>query len=187
MSAASSAPPPEGDAAAGEAKGRAYGIGTIMESAKSASPSSLWLSAKYIHTAPCFKPSFLWAAGTGVALAAHRMKEGGSPMQAMKTGVAGGSVIFMAQWYLCRRDEHDRKVAYKAWMAKQAAIQSGELDPADAAAAVGYGGLDGSGGAGDSDFELMPEAERVRPPPAAPVSGGARGGAASGGSGAGMR
>lgn len=181
MSAAASAPPDD----AGEAKGRAYGFGTIMESAKSASPSSLWLSAKYIHTAPCFKPSFLWAAGTGVALAAHRMKEGGSPMQAMKTGVAGGSVIFMAQWYLCRRDEHDRKVAYKAWMAKQAAIQSGELDPADAAAAVGYGGLgEGATGAGSKDdFELMPEAERVRPPPPAPSAAGGSGGSGRAGSG----
>lgn len=102
----------------------AYTFSNIFSQAKNVSVSDLSSSRDSILQSPCFKKSFLWAAGIAALLAVHRLRQGGTNLRAANDAVLGYLGTFGAQWYLCRRDEHDKKLALRAFYQNQAAMRS---------------------------------------------------------------
>lgn len=87
--------------------------------------ADLKASAATISANPCFRRSFLWAAAVGVMMGAHRLKQGGSAAAATGALTLGTLGTFGTQWYLCRQQEYDRKLAMRAYHAQAAAVQAG--------------------------------------------------------------
>lgn len=115
----------------------------IASALPSASFDSLRASAGGITQTPCFRTSFLWAAAAGGLLAAHRLKDGGALRSCVHYLVAGFGATFGTQWYLCRREEHDKRVALRAFYALQRDLQHGA-----GAAVAAQGGVEGAGRGG---------------------------------------
>jgi hypothetical protein len=107
------------------ARSRGYSMANIFATLPKTSVDDLSLSAHSVTSTPCFRRAFLWSSGVGVLLAAHRAKQGGSAMAATGAGVLSGLFTFGTQWYLCRQEEYDRKIATKAYYSRQQAVQAG--------------------------------------------------------------
>ena len=68
---------------------------------------------------PCAQRSFLWGSLVAVLLGLHRYKQGGAPLHAVRTGLLGFSFTFLSQFYMCRQNEFDSKVAMREFMSRQ--------------------------------------------------------------------
>lgn len=107
------------------AEKQGYNLQNILSQSKNTSLNDLTNSAQHVFTTPCFRTSFLWASGIGILLALHRYRQPlGTVLKATNTGVLGFFSTFGIQWYLCRRDEHDRKLALRAFYQNQQRIRA---------------------------------------------------------------
>jgi hypothetical protein len=102
-----------------------YSLNNILASRQNASASDLSSAAKNVVGSPCFKQSFLWAGAVALLFAGHRWKQGGTLLRSTNDGVLAWMGTFASQWYLCRRDEHDRRLALRAFYASQQRLQAG--------------------------------------------------------------
>ncbi len=141
-----------------------------------ASAASVWRN-------PCFRHAFLWGVGVGGLLGLHRLKQRGGGGRAGRDAGLGGGGTLAAQWYLCRKDDVDRRVALRAFYARQAAAAAAEEG------AGGAGGAGSGGAARDEDWRGTIERMTAYELPVV-VEGGAAaarhgGGAGSGGGGGG--
>ena len=133
MSHKPSQEPPD---ASNEARG--YSLRNILATLPAATPSALVSSLSSLPTEACFSKAFYWGIGVGTLLGVHRLKQGGSIRQATNAVFIGSFATFGTQWYLCRQQEYDRKLALRAFYAQQQQIQAGfgtnvVRDPADPA------------------------------------------------------
>lgn len=114
-----------------------YSLSNIMASRQTASAADLASSAKNVTSSPCFRQSMLWAGAVGLMFAGHRWKQGGSWRRVANDAALAWMGTFGTQWFLCRRDEHDRRLALRAYYAEQQRLQSGQdlrpLEPSGAA------------------------------------------------------
>jgi hypothetical protein len=114
-------PPPtaqdEADAAA-----HAYTVRNVLSSAKDASASDLSTSAASVLSSPCFSRAGVWAAAVGGIAAAHRARRGGPGAGPVHYAVVGFLGTFVLQWYLCRREQHDQRLALRQFYAARAAL-----------------------------------------------------------------
>lgn len=109
-----------------------YSVGNILGAAKKddgLSVDTFRRSADSVYQSKCFRTSFLWAAGLGFLFAAHRFKQGGTIKRITGDGVLATILTFGSQWYLCRADEVDRRVALKAFYMQQSRKTSGANAP----------------------------------------------------------
>ena len=104
---------------------QSYSLSNILAHRQSTSFSDLTNSANHIITTPCFRTSFLWASGISILLALHRYRQPMSTLlRVTNVGILGFFSTFGIQWYLCRRDEHDRKLALRAFYQNQQRIRA---------------------------------------------------------------
>jgi len=123
-------------------------MAAIASAARQADWTDVVSSAGGITANPCFAKSFLWGAGVGTLLGGHRLKQGGSPLAASGAAALGAMATLGSQWYLCRQQEYDRKLAMRAYAAQAAAIQAGmgtSGGGSDRAADYAYEGATGTG------------------------------------------
>ena len=78
-----------------------------------------------IPASPCFRPSIQWGIVVGGLLGAHKLRIGGGRASAAHDLIVGAAVTVGAQWYFCRREEHDKRLALRAYYETQSALQSG--------------------------------------------------------------
>lgn len=112
-----------------------YSMANILDAAKKddgLSLQTLKSSADSVFSSKCFRTAFLWAAALGGLFAAHRFKQGGTALRATNDGVLAAMGTFGAQWYLCRADEVDKRVALKVFYMQQARKTSGANAPSSA-------------------------------------------------------
>lgn len=72
-----------------------------------------------LHDA-CTRKGFLWGSFVGTLLGAHRFKQGGHGRAITRSIMFGFSITFLSQFYMCRLQLFDSKVAMKEYMARQA-------------------------------------------------------------------
>ncbi len=130
MSSLPPAPPPAPPAAPLPAAppppaGSAYNVSALLASAPRASAGGLLPALSAAGESPCFRPAAAWAAVVGGLLGAHRLRVGGGARRAASDALLGWSATAGTQYFFCRRDEHDRRLALRAYYATQAALQAG--------------------------------------------------------------
>lgn len=119
MESSSSASPSEQGSDGPRQAGNAYVAGVVH------SASTLtWDAAKdsffnNMHDS-CARKGFLWGSLVGTLMGAHRFKQGGHPRAITRSIIFGFSVTFLSQFYMCRQQEFDTKVALREYMARQA-------------------------------------------------------------------
>jgi hypothetical protein len=138
-------PPASGDAPQG------YTLRAILSQAGSLSVGDAASAPSSIVSSPCFRSAFLWSSGVAALLALHRVKAGGSRLRALNDAALGWMATFGTQWYLCRRDEHDRKLAIHAFYRNQARARAGMRPLEDGGPGGGPGGAGGPGTPGRAD------------------------------------
>ena len=136
---ASSTPPTELPA---PPRGSSYNLANIFSSATTASLSSFSRAASSIPSSPCFRPSLQWGLVVGGVFGAHRLRVGAGAARAVGDAALVFGATVASQWFFCRREEHDRRLALRADYDTQAALQAG------GAVVGGGGGGGGAGGAG---------------------------------------
>ena len=120
---------PEERAARSSAVAGHYSAANILGASTDLSPSSLASAADSVRASPCFRSSILWGVGLGALFGLHRAKQGGSLLRCLNDGLlAGGGCVGM-QWWVCRRDEVDKRAALRAFYFAQKRAQDG-LAPA---------------------------------------------------------
>jgi hypothetical protein len=75
----------------------------------------------------------------GGLLGAHRLRIGGSRKAAFHDFFLGGLGTAGTQWFFCRREEHDKRLALRAYYETQAALQSGKQKKAPSGGAQSGG------------------------------------------------
>ncbi len=134
-------------------RGSSYNLTNIFSSATTASLSSFSRAASSIPSSPCFRPSLQWGLVVGGVFGAHRLRVGAGAARAVGDAALVFGATVASQWFFCRREEHDRRLALRAYYDTQAALQAG-------GAVVGGGGSGGASAAvavggegGDADTE----------------------------------
>jgi hypothetical protein len=105
-----------------------YSLTNILASGKAASASDFTGSFSRVASSPCFRQSLLWAGGVSALLALHRVRQGGGLHKVSRDAFAGWLFTFGTQWYLCRRDEHDRRLVLRAFYQNQQRVR-GDMRP----------------------------------------------------------
>ena len=105
--------------------GSQYNMSSIANSWSSLTRTSLIESFTSIPASPCFRPSIQWGIVVGGLLGAHKLRVGGGRASAAHDLVFGAAATIGAQWYFCRREEHDKRLALRAYYETQSALQSG--------------------------------------------------------------
>jgi hypothetical protein len=99
----------------------AYSVSAVL---KGASLDNLHMdSVDTIRRSACFKQAVLGGTLVAALLAAHRFKEGGSRLRCANDAFLGFLGVFQVQWYMCRRDETERREGTRRFYAKQMATQ----------------------------------------------------------------
>lgn len=80
---------------------------------------------------PCAQKAFLWGSLVAALMGLHRYKQGGSPLRASRSGLLAFGFTFLSQFYVCRQNAFDSKVAMREFMARQqlGAAASGAPSP----------------------------------------------------------
>jgi hypothetical protein len=105
--------------------GSGYNLSAITNSWSSVTRTTLLDSLTSIPASPCFRPSIQWGIVVGGLLGAHKLRIGGGRASAAHDLIMGAAVTVGAQWYFCRREEHDKRLALRAYYETQSALQSG--------------------------------------------------------------
>jgi len=83
---------------------------------KSETPvSALSGAAASITSSPCLKTALLWGSAVSLLLGAHRVRNGGTVLRVANDAALGWMLTVGLQWTLCRRDEHDKRIALRAF------------------------------------------------------------------------
>jgi hypothetical protein len=83
---------------------------------KSETPvSALSGAAASITSSPCLKTALLWGSAVSLLLGAHRLRNGGTVLRVANDAALGWMFTVGLQWTLCRRDEHDKRIALRAF------------------------------------------------------------------------
>ena len=102
----------------------AYTLANVFASVSSvSSPASLLASApSSLAASPCLRPALQWGACVALLLALHRARRIGALLAPRVAGDAalGWLGTVSLQWFLCRRDEHDKRLALRAFYAARA-------------------------------------------------------------------
>jgi hypothetical protein len=61
----------------------------------------------------CVRKSFYWGCGVGALLGLHRFKQGGTVLRSIRSFSMGLGFTFITQFYFCRRNEFETKVALR--------------------------------------------------------------------------
>ena len=110
-----------------EKSARFYSATNVIRSAQSLNLSDIPSVYGSIISGPCFKPTFLWASCVGILFAGHRFKQGAqlghaardTAMRMLRDVSLSFSGTFGVQWYLCRLDDADRRLAVRAFYASR--------------------------------------------------------------------
>jgi len=134
-----------------------YNLRNVLSTAREVDAGDLGRAATNVWASPCFRQGVLWGAGVGALFALHRLKQGGSGTRAFNDAVLSSLLTYGSQWYLCRRDESDRRAALRAY------YEGSTRDGSAPEAAVRRGGVSGSDAriGGDDDEAWRRELERV--------------------------
>ena len=106
---------------------RLYNASNVVASAKTLTLSEVPGIYRSIVSGTCFKTAFLWAGCIGGLFAAHRFKQG------VQNGATSRVIAFLVfrdvsmafsgtfgiQWYLCRLDEADKRLAVREFYASR--------------------------------------------------------------------
>lgn len=124
-----------------------YSLKNIVSSFSATDSKDILKSSSSITSSPCFKTSFLWSSAVSGAFVLHRIYQrgitffallipncrvnalvlfAGSPRQIVNGAFLGFFLTFSMQWYICRRNEFDRKIALKAYYQQQHDLQTGK-------------------------------------------------------------
>ena len=86
--------------------------------------SLTWASARAsLAAAPhesCARTAGGWAALVGGLVGAHRLKQGGGPAAVARAAAAAAGFTFLTQFFLCRQQEFDTKVAMRLFVQRSA-------------------------------------------------------------------
>ena len=72
-------------------------------------------AAASITSSPCLKTALLWGSAVALLLGAHRLRNGGTVLRVTNDAALGWMFTVGLQWTLCRRDEHDKRIALRAF------------------------------------------------------------------------
>lgn len=106
-----------------------YSLRNIAAATSSVSSTDLWTAARNVSASACFAKAFQWSMGVGALFALHRLKQGGRWPVALQQGGLSCLGTFGIQWFLCRREEYDRKLALKAFYGSQQAVAAATSIP----------------------------------------------------------
>lgn len=67
----------------------------------------------------CVRKSFYWGCGVGVLLGLHRFKQGGTVLRSIRSASLGLGFTFVTQFYFCRRQEFETKLAMRKFTENQ--------------------------------------------------------------------
>jgi len=155
----------------GSSQSQAFTLSNVLASGSSllksdAPASALSGAAANVASSPCLRTALLWGSAVSLLLGAHRFRSGGTVLRAANDAALGWMFTVGLQWTLCRRDEHDKRLALRAFYqnrqqmaqspnaAHEALLgvsKSSESFSHDGEGRGGGGGGDGSGFATVSD------------------------------------
>jgi len=72
-------------------------------------------AAASVASSPCLRTALLWGSAVSLLLGAHRFRNGGTALKAANDAALGWMFTVGLQWTLCRRDEHDKRLALRAF------------------------------------------------------------------------
>jgi len=116
------------------------------------------------------RTALLWGSAVSLLLGAHRFRSGGTVLRAANDAALGWMFTVGLQWTLCRRDEHDKRLALRAFYQNRQQMAQSPNAAHEALLGVskslesfshngegrgGGGGGDGSGFATVSDATLL--------------------------------
>jgi hypothetical protein len=117
-----------------------YTLRAVLASAATLTPAAALAAPASLAASPCLRRALLWGGGVALLLAAHRLRGGGSALRTANDAALGWAATAGLQWTLCRRDEHDRRLALRAFYAhRQQAAAPPPPPPPPAAGAGGAG------------------------------------------------
>jgi hypothetical protein len=116
MSSSSSQQPSEEDSSSVAAFTLSNVLASSSTLLKSETPvSALSGAAASITSSPCLKTALLWGSAVSLLLGAHRLRNGGTVLRVANDAALGWMFTVGLQWTLCRRDEHDKRIALRAF------------------------------------------------------------------------
>ena len=99
---------------------QAFTLSNVLASGSSllksdAPASALSGAAANVASSPCLRTALLWGSAVSLLLGAHRFRSGGTALRAANDAALGWMFTVGLQWTLCRRDEHDKRLALRAF------------------------------------------------------------------------